>query len=179
MSSAPRRRQSLDHGSGDAGGSVRPGNGLSGNEPFRNGSSRNAVEGRIPVPPAAAALGREFVRFELESRTIELRFNATDEFTNPFGNVHGGFLAAMLYDTVGPALLATLWPHEYQSTTELTIAFLRPARPGPIRAVGRVEHQDGELAMLEAGLFDPDGRLIASAIASARVIPLAAARAGA
>src|SRR5262245_28680455 len=159
MSSAPRRRQSLDHGSGDAGGSVRP-------VSFGNGPSRNGPFGN--VPPAAAALGREFVRFELESRTIELRFNATDEFTNPFGNVHGGFLAAMLYDTVGPALLATLWPHEYQSTTELTIAFLRPARPGPIRAVGRVEHQDGELAMLEAGLFDPDGRLIASAIASAR-----------
>src|SRR5262245_28927921 len=142
----------------------------------RKGPFWDAVEGRVPLPPAAATLGLEFVRFDPESRTIELRFTAPDEFTNPSGNVLGGFLAAMLYDTVGPALLATLWPDQFQSTTELTVAFLRPVRPGPIRAVGRVEHRDGKLAYLEAALFDADGMRIASAIATARVIPLAAAR---
>src|SRR5215831_102565 len=109
----------------------------------------DAVHGRAPLPRAAATLGLEFVGADLERRTIELRFTATEDFTNPSGNVLGGFLAAMLYDTVGPALLATLWPDEFQTTTELTATFLRPARPGPIRAVGRVEHRDGDLAFLE------------------------------
>jgi len=122
---------------------------------------------------------RRIVDFDPETRTIELAFDASDDFTNPSGNVLGGSLAAMLYDTVGPALLATLRPDQFQSTTELTVRFLRPARPGPLRAVGRVEHRDGDLAFLEAVLIDPDGKVIATAIATARVIPLAAARSAA
>ena len=145
----------------------------------RSGPFWDTVEGRVPLPPAAATLGLRFVEANPERRTIELSFTATEEFTNPSGNVLGGFLAAMLYDTVGPALLATLWPDEFQTTTELTATFLRPARPGPIRAVGRVEHRDGDLAFLEAALFDTTGTMVATAIATARVIPLADARAAA
>jgi hypothetical protein len=37
----------------------------------------------------------------------------TEAFTKPMGNVLGAFLAAMLYDTVGPALLATLQPTSF------------------------------------------------------------------
>ena len=59
------------------------------------------------MPPAAATLGLEFVGADVEAGTIELAFGATEAFTNPAGNVLGGFVAAMLYDTVGPALLAT------------------------------------------------------------------------
>src|SRR5262245_32277994 len=167
MSSHPQRKPAPQHRAPDLDAGRR-------SEPFWD-----AVQGRAPLPPAAATLGLEFVGADLERRTIELAFTATDDFTNPSGNVLGGFLAAMLYDTVGPARLATLWPDQFQSTTELTVSFVRPARPGPIRAVGRVERRDGDLAFLEAALFDPDGRLIASAIATARVIPLAAARAAA
>src|SRR5262245_5356062 len=144
-------------------------------EARRTGPFWDGVAERIPPPPAAATLGLEFVGFDAERRTIELSFTAGESFTNPSGNVLGGFLAAMLYDTVGPALLATLWPDEFQSTTELTVRFIRPARPGPIRAVGRVERRDGDLAFLEAALYGPDGTMIATALATARVIPLAAA----
>src|SRR5262245_65795800 len=93
----------------------------------------DAVEGRVPLPRSAATLGLEFVDVDLENRTIELRFNATEDFTNPLGNVLGGFLAAMLYDTVGPALLATLEADQFQTTTASSVTFLRPARPGPVR----------------------------------------------
>jgi acyl-coenzyme A thioesterase PaaI-like protein len=44
----------------------------------------------------------------------------------------------MLFDTVGPALLATLAPDEFQSTMGLTVSFLRPVRPGRITAAGRI-----------------------------------------
>ena len=74
----------------------------------RSGPFRDSVEGRIPPPRAAATLGLEFVAADPEGRTIELAFTATEDFTNPTGNVLGAFHAAMLYDTVGPALLATL-----------------------------------------------------------------------
>jgi hypothetical protein len=79
----------------------------------RSGPFWDGVEGRAPVPPAAATLGFEFVGADVEAGTIELALTAREAFTNPSGNVLGGFVAAMLYDTVGPALLATLEPDQW------------------------------------------------------------------
>jgi acyl-coenzyme A thioesterase PaaI-like protein len=88
------------------------------------------------------------------------------------GNVLGAFLAAMLYDTVGPALLATLGPEEFQSTLELNVKFLRPVRPSRIVGRGRVVQREADLAQLEAALVDTSDAVIATATATARVIPL-------
>jgi uncharacterized protein (TIGR00369 family) len=137
----------------------------------RTGPFWDGVAGRAPVPPAAATLGFEFVAADPEAGEIEVAFRATDDFTNPMGEVLGGFLAAMLYDTVGPALLATLEPAQFQSTLDLSTSFLRPARPGRLVGRGRVVHRAGELAFLDGTLAD-DAGVVATATATARVIPL-------
>jgi hypothetical protein len=72
--------------------------------------------GSPPLPRAAVTLGFEFLDADVERGTIQLAFAATDDFTSPLGNILGAFQAAMLYDTVGPALIATLAPDEFQST---------------------------------------------------------------
>ncbi|MFG2191749.1 PaaI family thioesterase [Streptomyces sp. NPDC048639] len=141
----------------------------------RTGPFWDGVEGRAPIPPAAATLGLEFIAADTENATIELAFAATEDFTNPLGNVLGAFLSAMLYDTVGPALLATLGPDEFQSTLEIKVSFLRSTRPGRITGKGRVVHRAGDLAYLEGVLLDSGEALIATASATARVIPLGAA----
>ena len=92
----------------------------------QSGPFWDAMEGRAPLPRAAATLGMKFLNADVEDSTIELAFEATDAFTNPSGNVLGAFLAAMLYDTVGPALLATLKPDQFQSTLDLNVRFFRP-----------------------------------------------------
>jgi uncharacterized protein (TIGR00369 family) len=106
----------------------------------------------------------------LANGTIEVAFTATDDFTNPAGNVLGAFLAAMLYDTMGPALLATLEPDQFQSTLDLQVSFLRPARPGRFVGSGRVVRRIGAIAHLEASLADADRALIATATSVACVI---------
>ena len=131
------------------------------------------------MPRAAATLGFEFIGADVEKGTIEVAFSPTEAFTNPTGNVLGAFVAAMLYDTVGPALLATLEPDQFQSTLELHVSFLRPVRPGRVVAKGRVVHRNGDLAFLEASLFDRQEVLIATATATARVIALDQARSAA
>ena len=85
----------------------------------------------------------------------------------------------MLYDTVGPALLATLRPDQFQTTLELKASFLRPVRPGRIFARGRVVHREGDLAFLEAVLTNSGGEVTSTATATARVIALSDARAAA
>jgi uncharacterized protein (TIGR00369 family) len=141
----------------------------------RSGPFWDGVEGRAPVPPAAATLGLELVDADVEAGTIEVAFTATEAFTNPAGNVLGAFLAAMLYDTVGPALLATLGPGQFQSTLQLSVSFLRPVRPGRLTGKGRIVHRDGDTVFLEAALLDGDATVVTTATATARVIPRASA----
>jgi uncharacterized protein (TIGR00369 family) len=145
----------------------------------RSGPFWDGVAGRAPIPPAAATLGFEFIDADVEAGTIEVAFAATEAFTNPAGNVLGAFLAAMLFDTVGPALLATLEPDQFQSTLQLNVSFLRPVRPGRLIGKGRVVHRDGDLVFLEASLLDGDAAVAATATATARVIPLGQAPAAA
>ncbi len=128
------------------------------------------------MPRAAATLGFEFVDADVARGTIDLAFTATEAFTNPAGNVLGAFVAAMLYDTLGPALLATLQPDQFQSALDLNVHFLRPVRPGRLTGKGRVVHREDDIALLEASLFDSGGSVIANATATARVIPLSQAR---
>lgn len=138
----------------------------------RTGPFWDGVAGRAPMPRAAATLGLEFVDADPEEGTIELAFHATEAFTNPVGNVLGAFLSAMLYDTVGPALLATVRPDQFQSTLELKVNFVRPVRPGRLIGKGRVLRREGDLAFLEASLLDGEGLTVATATATARVISL-------
>ena len=138
----------------------------------RSGLFWDAVERRAPLPPAAASLGLELIAADVENGTIEVAFAATEAFATPMGDVLGGFLAAMLYDMVGPALLATLEPGQFISTLDLKASFLRPAFPGRLVGRGRVVHRDGDIAFLEGSLTNSDEIIVATAAATARVIAI-------
>jgi uncharacterized protein (TIGR00369 family) len=136
----------------------------------RSGSFWEAMEGRAPMPPAAILLGWQLSWVAPERGEIEVFFEAGEQFTNPMGNVQGGFLAAMLDDTLGPALVATLAPDEFAPTLELKVSFLRPAAPGRLVGRGRVVHRGGTIAFLAGDLFDASGAQVASATATVRVV---------
>lgn len=125
------------------------------------------------MPPAAASLGWAFVDADTDVGSIEVEFTANRELTNPMGNIQGGFLAAMLDDTLGPALVATLDHGQFAVTLELKVNFLRPARVGRLVGQGRVVHRGGSVAFLEGSLTDSEGATVATATATARVISTA------
>jgi uncharacterized protein (TIGR00369 family) len=136
----------------------------------RSGPFWEVLEGRRPAPRAAATLGWELSWVAPERGEIEVFFDARDSFTNPMGNVQGGFLAAMLDDTLGPALVATLPDGQFAPTLELKVSFLRPAAPGRITGTGRVVHRGGSIAFLAGELRDEAGELLATATATARIV---------
>jgi uncharacterized protein (TIGR00369 family) len=78
-------------------------------------------------------------------------------------------LAAMLDDTMGPALVATLGDGEWAPTTDLHVQFLHPAGPGVLVGRGRVVRRGGSVAFLAGELSDADGRVVATAVATASV----------
>ena len=125
------------------------------------------AEGVVEIPPAAALLG--WKALELEPGHVRVRYTARPEFGNPQGAIQGGFLAAMLDDAMGPALVTLLAADQFAPTIEIKVNFIRPARPGPIVAEGRVVHRTRSFAFLEGTLSTEDGDLIATGTATARI----------
>ena len=135
----------------------------------REGPFWDVMEGRAAPPPAAVLLGWELVAVDPEAGTIEMAFTATDQFLNPFGAVQGGLLAAMLDDTLGPALVATLGPGESAPTTDLHVQFLRPARPGRLVGRGRIVRKGRDVGFMSGELIDEAGEVVAVATATAQI----------
>jgi uncharacterized protein (TIGR00369 family) len=136
----------------------------------RGGAFWDAVEGRAPMPTAARTLGWSLIEAHPERGEIEVSFEATDQFLNPAGTVHGGFLTAMLDDTMGPALAITLEPGLYGATLELKVSFLRAAKPGRLVGRGRVLHGGSTIAFLSGELLDESGWVVAVGSATARLL---------
>ena len=136
----------------------------------RSGWFWDFIAGRKPAPAAAATLGWELSWIAPERGEIEVFFDASEKFVNPMGNIQGGFLAAMLDDTLGPALVATLGDGAFAPTLELKVSFLRPAAPGRLVCTGRVVHRGGSIAFLAGELRNESGDLLATATATARII---------
>ena len=119
-----------------------------------------------PAPPAAELLGWELISEDPEAGTIEIAFHPDDRMLNPQGTVQGGFVAAMLDDTMGPALVSmsggTLMPR----SIDLNVSFIRPVRPGRVIGRGRVVKAGKSVVFLEGELFDEQGELLARATSS-------------
>jgi uncharacterized protein (TIGR00369 family) len=126
------------------------------------------MAGELPAPKAAETLGIRFTKIDAEAGAIEVELQAKPEFTNPAGNIQGGFLAAMLDDTMGPALAATLAKDEFAPTLNLNVSFLRPATVGVIQGKGRVVRRGKDVCNLAGELYQA-GELIATATATALI----------
>ncbi|AQZ69059.1 phenylacetic acid degradation protein [[Actinomadura] parvosata subsp. kistnae] len=137
--------------------------------PTREGPFWDVLAGRLPPPPAAATLGWELLHVDPGQGTIEVAFKADESFTNPVGVIQGGFLAAMLDDTLGPALVATLPPGQFAPTLDLHVQFLRPARPGRLVGRGRVVRRGRQVCFMSGELLGPDGEPVAVATATAHL----------
>ncbi|MGO8982801.1 MAG: PaaI family thioesterase [Streptosporangiaceae bacterium] len=135
----------------------------------RDGMFWDVMEGRAAPPPAGILLGWELLSVDPDTGTIEVAFTAGDQFLNPVGVIQGGFLAAMLDDTLGPALVATLGPGLFAPTTDLHVQFMRPARPGRLTGRGRVVRRGKGVAFLAGELLDESGQIVATATATAQI----------
>ena len=136
----------------------------------REGPFWEAMDGRRPPPRIAQTLGFELRSWDAESGEMQVGFTVGEEFTNPVGNVQGGIVAAMLDDTLGPAMVATLAPGDFAPTLELKVSFIRPAKPGAFVGKARVVHRGGTVAFLAGELHDEDDVLLATASATVKIV---------
>ena len=128
---------------------------------------------RIPAPPSAKLLGWHLLDARPEDGWIRIGFDGRQDFCNPAGFVQGGLLAAMLDDTMGPAVFAMTEGRLYTATITMTVNFLAPARPGPIVGEATVIQLGKTVAFVEGRLSAADGTLLATASATARMVETA------
>lgn len=129
-----------------------------------------ALDG-LPPPPVALLLGWHILDARPEAGWIRIGFQGRQEFLNPAGFIQGGILAAMLDDTMGPAVFAMTEGSLYTATIDMNISYLAPARLGLIIGEGQVVQLGRTVAFLEAKLIDEAGAVIARATSAARLVP--------
>ena len=124
---------------------------------------------RIATPPAATLLGWHLLDARPGEGWIRIGFEGKRDFCNPAGFIQGGILAAMLDDTMGPAVFAMTEGRLYTATISLTVNFLAPAKPGRIVGEAQVTQLGKTVAFIE-GRLTRDGTLLATATTNARLV---------
>lgn len=125
---------------------------------------------RIATPPVAELLGWHLLDARPGEGWIRIGFEGKRDFCNPAGFIQGGILAAMLDDTMGPAVFALTEGRLYTATISLTVNFLAPAKPGRIVGEARVTQLGKTVAFIEGRLTASDGTLLATATTNARLV---------
>ena len=131
-----------------------------------------SIFSRFPTPPAAITLGWELIAEYPDEGRIEIAFHANETMLNPRGTVQGGFIAAMLDDTMGPALVSMSQGVQIPATIDMHVSIIAPVYPGRVIGKGRVVSAGKSIAHLEAELFDSDGILLARATSAAKIMRL-------
>jgi len=123
------------------------------------------------LPQVAALIDWTLIRLDKDADSIYLSFTASDAFTNPAGNVHGGFVTAMLDECMGSAVVGLKDARFLPVTVSMTTNFIRPVVAGKVFGEGHITSMSNSSAFLEGKLADPDGRILARAIGTYRLFP--------
>jgi len=104
-----------------------------------------------------------------EDGTARLELEATEQHLNEAGTVHGGVLATLVDTAMGQAVRSRTGEDDVPATSQLTVTYLRPGRPGPLEVTGRVSKQGEHLTVCEADV-EQDGRTLVHAVATFAVL---------
>ena len=136
---------------------------------------RHLLTSVFPNPAnSSQLLGFELMMLDMTKMETRVTFEARADFTNPAGYVQGGFLSAMLDDTIGMLATVKVRGRALPSTIDLHTTFLRPVRTGLVEVVARLRNIGRQVIFAEAELYDPRGKEAARAVASLAINPMKA-----
>src|SRR5215207_9319764 len=97
--------------------------------------------------------------------TARLRFEAAEEHLNPAGTLHGGVLATLVDTAMGQAVRTATGEDDVPATSQLTVTYLRPGKPGALTVTARVRTRGEHLTVCDADV-EQDGRGLVHAVAT-------------
>ena len=102
---------------------------------------------------------------EVDEGSARVDFEAADEHLNPAGTVHGGVLATLVDTAMGTAVRSLTDDGDVPATSQLTVTYLRPGKPGPMVVTARVRTRGEHLTVCDADV-EQDGRSLVHAVAT-------------
>jgi uncharacterized protein (TIGR00369 family) len=128
------------------------------------------LAGRLPPPPIMATLGFSAVSFERGKAVFEM--TPAEYHYNPIGSVHGGVYATLCDSACGCAVQTMLPAGVFYTSVDLAVRFIRPitSDTGRLICEGTVEHLGSRIALAQARLTSPEGKLFAHATSNCLII---------
>ncbi len=122
--------------------------------------------------PSSTSLGFVLLSLDMKLLTTRVRFEGRPEFCNPAGVIQGGYLVAMMDDTIGMLAGMKAGKTKLPSTVDLHTHFLRPVRQGVIEVAARIRNTGRAMLFAEAELYDSRGKEAARSTASLTLNPV-------
>lgn len=123
---------------------------------------------------SSKSLGFELLSLDMSKLETRVRFDGKAAFTNPAGYIQGGFLSAMLDDTIGMLTTLKVGAKAFPSTIDMHVHYLRPVRVGAVEVLARLRNIGRSVIFAEADLYDSRGKEAARATASLALNPVKA-----
>src|SRR3954470_9437557 len=111
----------------------------------------------------AERLGARPGRAEDGLATVD--FEAAEEHLNPAGTLHGGVLATLVDTAMGLAVRSAVGEDDVPATSQLTVTYLRPGKPGPLTVSAQVRTRGQHLTVCDADV-EQDGKDVVHAVAT-------------
>lgn len=115
----------------------------------------------------AERLGAEVTAAEEGRATVE--FEVRDEHLNAAGTLHGGVLATLVDTAMGSAVRSATDDEDVPATSQLTVTYLRPGKPGRLSVRAQVRTRGEHLTVCDADV-EQDGRDLVHAVATFAVL---------
>jgi uncharacterized protein (TIGR00369 family) len=133
-------------------------------------SLRLALTGRGVRPPISHLVGMTLT--EVDEGYAVFEMPASDWFLSSQNQISAGALMMLADGSFGCAVFTALPAATPYTTAELSMSFLKPcAAEGTIRAVGRLLHIDGPLALADVWVEDGRGERVAHGTSMCMVMP--------
>ena len=122
-------------------------------------------------PPCSETLGMRLIEVEQDAQRVRMEFDVSASFANPTGAVQGGFITAMLDEAISTCIIIASNVTMTAPTLEMKTSYLRRLMPGQAFVDARIVKLGKSAAFSEAECFDADGKLVATATATALPMP--------
>ena len=122
-------------------------------------------------PACSDTLGMHLAEVHQDDMLIVVDFEATRAFADPTGAIQGGFIAAMLDEAISTCIIIASNVTMTAPTLEMKVSYLAPLFVGPAKVEARILKFGKTVCFSEGRCYDPDGKLVATATATAAPKP--------
>ena len=87
---------------------------------------------------------------------LDVEIDVRDELLTPFGNMHGGVIAALCDHVLGTVCYPVMARGSWAATTEFKLNYLAPVTAGTVRAEARIESMTKSTAVVRMRVVNED-----------------------